>query len=123
MKQNLMFEQKIYKTEIVQKWADKAMKAKQKNAPKITFEDMVSTVSVSCGKHYSDLENYTIYQIYSDFYRLRKITDFDVSIQYRCAGADIKFQDYAESLDLYHNPYDDLFVSSDKLKGLNNVMK
>lgn len=122
MQQNLIHEQKIYKTELMNKWAQKALKAKQKNAPNITLEDMVSTVSVGCHKHYWDLENYTIYQIYSDFYRLRKMVDYDTGVQYRCVGNDLKLQDYAESLDLYHNPYDDLFVSSDKLGGLNKAI-
>ena len=100
------------------------MKAKQKNSPKITLEDIVSTVSVGCGKHYSDLQNYSIYQLYSDFYRLRKIVEHDASVHFLCAAAkDLKLQDFAESLDLYHNPYDDLFVDSSKLSGLNKVMQ
>jgi hypothetical protein len=48
MKQNLMHEPKIYKTKLMNQWAEKALKAKQKNAPKITLEDIVSTVSVGC---------------------------------------------------------------------------
>jgi len=123
MRQNLLFEQKIYKTDRMREWAEKAVKAKQKNTPKITLEDMISTVSVGCGKHYSDLQNYSIYQLYSDFYRLRKIVEHDYSVRFLCAGAkDLKLQDFAESLDLYHNPYDDLFVSSDKLNGLNKAI-
>ncbi len=122
MKQNLMFEQKIYKSKLMNQWAEKAIKAKQKNAPNISFEDIITTVSVGCSKHYSDLENYTIYQIYSDFYRFRKTVDYDSNIQFKCAGADLNLQDYAEDLDLFHNPYDDLFVSSDKLSGLNSAI-
>jgi hypothetical protein len=125
MRQNLMFEQKIYKTKLMNQWAEKALKAKQKGAAKVSFEDIVSTVSVGCHKHYDDLKNYTIYQIFSDFYRYRKIEEHRSNIQYRAAGADITLQDYAEDLsaDLYHNPYDDLFVSSDKLTGLNKAIK
>lgn len=123
MKQNIIHEQKIYKTKLMNEWANKALKAKQKNSSNITLEDMVSTISVGCGKHYWDLENYTIYQIYSDFYRLRKTITYDTNVQFKCAGADLTLEDYAESLDLYHNPYDDLFVSSDKLSGLNKAIK
>ena len=123
MKQNLIHEQKVYKTKLMAQWAEKALLAKQKTAPKISLEDIVSTVSVGCHKHYWDLENYTIYQIYSDFYRLRKIIEHDSSVQFKCAGADLKLPEFAEDLDLYHNPYDDLFVSSDKLTGLNKALK
>lgn len=123
MRQNLMFEQKIYKTELMNKWAAKALLSKQKNASNISMEDVISTVSVGCSKHYYDLQNYTMYQIYSDFYRLRKTINYDSSIQFKCAGSDLTLEDYAESLDLFHNPYDDLFVSSDKLTGLNKAIK
>jgi len=125
MRQNLIPEAKVYKNELTRKWAEKVLKAKQKNAPKISLEDIITTVSVGCCKHYSDLENYTIYQIYSDFYRLRKMIQFDSDVHYRCVGADIKFEDYATDIssDLYHNPYDDLFVSADKLGGLNKIVK
>jgi hypothetical protein len=123
MKQNLMFEPKVYKTELMNKWAKKAMEAKRKNAPKITLEDMLSTISTQCGKHYWELENYTIYQIYTDFYRSRKRINHDVSVQYKCVDGKFPIEEYAESLDLYHNPYDDLFVSSDKLGGLNKAVK
>ena len=123
MKQNIIFEQKIYKTKVMNEWAAKVIKVKQKNSANITFEDMISTVSVGCGKHYWDLENYTIYQLYSDFYRFRKIHDYEAGVQFRCAGADTKVDDYAENLDLYHNPYDDLFISSDKLTGINKMIK
>jgi len=104
-------------------WAQKALKAKQKNASKILMEDIITTVSVGTGKNYSDLENYTIYQIYSDFYRLRKMVEYDTNVQFKCVGADLKLDDYAEDLDIFHNPYDDLFVSSDKLGGLNKALK
>jgi len=123
MKQNLLFEQKVYKTELMNKWAEKAMKAKQKNAPNISLEDIITTVSVGCGKLFSDLEEYSIYQLYSDFFRLRKIMEHDSSVHFLCAGAtNLKLQDFAESLNLYHNPYDDLFVSADKLTGLNKAI-
>ena len=123
LKQNLIHEQKIYKTKIMNDWAQKALKAKQKNASKILMEDIITTVSVGTGKNYSDLENYTIYQIYSDFYRLRKMVEYDTNVQFKCVGADLKLDDYAEDLDIFHNPYDDLFVSSDKLGGLNKALK
>ncbi len=127
MQQNLIYEQKIYKTKLMNEWAQKALIAKQKNASNITLEDIVSTVSVGCGKHYSDLENYTIYQVYSDFYRLRKMIEYESKIQYKCSqnfdASSVNIEDYAENLDLFHNPYDDLFVSSDKLSGLNKAIK
>jgi hypothetical protein len=119
MKQNLMFEQKVFKNKKVQEWANTVLEAKSKNQPKIGMEEIVTTVASFTGKHPWDLENYTIYQIYSEFYRIRKLKSFDVLSMARSHGADIEVDDFAEDLDIYKNPYDSLFVSSDKLNKFN----
>jgi hypothetical protein len=119
MKQNLMFEQKVYKNPKVQEWANKVLESKSKNQPKIGMEEILTTVSVFTGKHYWDLENYTIYQIYSEFYRIRKLKSYDISAMARSHGADVEIDDFAEDLDIYKNPYDSLFVNSDKLNKFN----
>ncbi len=124
MKQNLMFEQKVYKNPKVQEWAMKVIKAKQKNAPNITVEDMITTVSGYKHIHYDEMqERYTVYQLYADFYRYRKTKRHDSDVIFRSVGDERTIEDFAESLDLFHNPYDDLFVSKDKLGKLNQALK
>lgn len=123
MSQNLIFEQKIYKTKLMQEWADKVLQARAKNAIKMEFEDMLSTVSVFTGKHYWDLANYTIYQLKSDFNRINKLKSYDTGILAAVNGSDRKIEHFSESLDLHKNPYDGVFVDDKKLKNLNNAMK
>lgn len=123
MKQNLIFEQKIYKTKLMQEWADKVLQARMKNSIKMEFEDMLSTVSVFTGKHYWDLAKYTIYQLRSDFNRINKFKNFDTGVMAAVNGSDKKIEHFSESLDLNKSPYDDLFVDDSKLKNLNNAMK
>lgn len=115
MRQNLMFEQKVYKNPKVQEWANKVLESKIKDQPKIGMEEIITTVSVFTGKHYKDLQDYTIYQIYSDYQRIRKFKYYDLSVLFRSQGANIEINDFAEDLDIYKNPYDDLFVSNEKL--------
>lgn len=117
MRQNLMFEEKVFKNKLVQEWANKVIQARAKNAVKMEFEDILSTVSVFTGKHYWDLEEYTIYQLKSDFNRINKIKEYDSNIAFKCAGADnVTLDYYAETLDMFKNPYDDIFKSKDKSK-------
>lgn len=123
MKQNLIFTPKVYKNEIVQKWAEKVLKARIKNSPKITMEDMLSTISVFSGKSYEELENYTIYQVYADFYRIRKIKGYECAIINRTLGGKAEIEDFAEDLQLFKNPYDDLFVNKNKLNKLDQALK
>lgn len=120
MKQNLMFEQKVYKNPKVQEWADKAIKAKSKNS-NITLEDIITTVSVYKGVHYNDLMDYTLYQLYGDFHRIRKMKKYDADIIFRSVSDKVTVEDFAESVNLFHNPYDDLFVDKGKLSKLNKV--
>lgn len=117
MKQNLMFEQKVYKSKLVQEWANKSLKEKVKKGIKIEFEDMITTVSVFTGKHYWDLAEYTIYQLKADFNRITKFKNYDSSVAMKCAGADVPLEHFAEYVDMFKNPYDSAFVDKEKKTG------
>jgi hypothetical protein len=125
--QNILFEPKIYKNPAMQKWAEKVLKARSKNAPNVTLEDKLSTVSVYTGKHYWDLEEYTIYQLQYDFTRICKIKDYDSqSIMFANPYADmskVKMEHFAENIDMYENPYDGVFKEKSSLVKLNNAIQ
>lgn len=123
MKQNLMFEQKVYKNPKVQEWANKVLEARSKNSSGITLEDIISTVSVYKGVSYEDLKYYSLYQLYTDFHRIRKMKKYDADIIFRSVSDKVTVEDFAEQVNLFKNPYDDLFVSKDKLSKLNKAMK
>jgi len=123
MRQNLLFEQKVYKNPKVQEWANKALEARVKNAPKISIEDMVTTVSVYKGVGYKELMDYTLYQLYADLYRIKKIKRYDADVIFRSVSDKITIEDFAEQIDLFRNPYEDLFVDKNKLSKLNKVFK
>jgi hypothetical protein len=120
MQQNILFEPKIYKNKEIQKWAEKVLAARGKNAPNITMEEMLSTVSVFTGKHYWDLKDYTIYQLRSDFNRICKIEEFRTqSMVLANPYADLskfKMEHFAEKIDMYKNPYDDVFKDKNSFK-------
>lgn len=117
MKQNLIFSQKIYKSRLVQEWANKVLEARAKNAIDITIEDMITTIAVVSGKHYWDLENYTYYQIKAEFARIGKDKAYHTNVAYQCAGAEkITIEHYAENTDIFKNPFDDVFKSSENSK-------
>jgi hypothetical protein len=127
LEQNLLFEPKVYKDPLMQKWAEKVLEARRKNAPNITLEDKVSTIAAFNGKHYWDLQEYTIYQIEMEFARICAIKHYDQESHLfgrdYVNPADIKINHFAEKIDMFKNPYDDLFKSKDKLKNINKAMK
>jgi hypothetical protein len=123
MKQNLMFEQKVYKNKLTQQWAEEVLKARKKNSVEVGIEDMLTTIHVVSGVSYHSLMDYTIYQLQASFNRISKIKGYDTNIAFKCAGADQVNLDYfAEKIDMFKNPYDDIFKSKDKLKNINNAL-
>jgi hypothetical protein len=123
--QNLLFEPKIYKDKLMQIWAEKVLKERQKNAANITLEDMITTVASLSGKHYWDLGEYSIYQLKSEFLRWQRIKQYDTtSILYAnpYAASEVKLEHFAEFLNMYEDPYKDLFKSKDSLKNINKAL-
>lgn len=124
MNQNIIFEPKVYKDPLVQKWAEKAMEAKAKNSIKMTLEDMITTVHVFTGIDYEKIAEYTYYQLQASFNRIKKIKNYDTNVAMKCAGAEkVEIEHFAEELDLYKSPYDDLFKDKSKLNKLDQAMK
>lgn len=117
--QNILIEPKVFKNKMVQEWADKVLKARQKESANVTLEDMITSVAALSGKHYSDLADYSIYQLKSEFYRWQHIKNYDsISNLFGnpYAASELKLPQFAEYLDLYADPYKDIFKSD---KGMN----
>ncbi|MDT0160274.1 hypothetical protein [Bacillus sp. AG4(2022)] len=117
--QNIIFEPKIYKDPLMARWAEKALEAKSKNAANITFEDMITTIATYSSKHYWDIENYSIYQLKAEFQRITRLKVYDTnSLTYGNSNvnpSEVKLDHFAESFDLYADPYKDLFKSKENL--------
>lgn len=127
LRQNIIFEPKIYKDPLMQQWAEKALKARQKNAANITLEDKISTVEAFGNKTYDQLMNYTMYQLEASFRRICKGKEFDMNFQARLhtpteTNVEQNVEHFAEYIDMYENPYDSLFKSKDKLKNINKAL-
>lgn len=119
MKQNVIIEPPIIKNDIVREWVEAAINARAKNSVDIRMEDMITTVAYNSGKHYWDLENYSIYQLKSEFQRIVKDKTYHTNVQFKCAGSDkVGNEHYAENTDMYKSPYDDII----KNKNLNNMV-
>jgi hypothetical protein len=124
MKQNLMFDQKVYKDPLVQEWANKVLLSRQKKNAKITLEDMITTVKSYQGITYQQIMEQTIYQLYADFYRIGQIMQFEQASLFSTVSMEkITIEYFAQNIDMFKSPYDDLFVSSSKLNKFNTITK
>lgn len=123
MKQNILHEKKVYKNKLMEKWAEKALSAREKNSVKMSMEDKLTTIAAFSGKHYNELKEYTIYQIYAEHARISKFKSYDLGIATIGHATNPQIEHFSESTDFEKSPYDDLFVSKDKkLKSTNEVV-
>lgn len=114
MKQNLIFEKKVYNNPLVEKWANKVLEKRRKSSVKITVEDMITTI-VSTGIPFESIQNMTIYQMNALFQRISKLESYRTTVAFKCAGAEkIQIEHFAEYINMFKDPYDDLFVKSDE---------
>ncbi|NLD45796.1 MAG: hypothetical protein GX660_01160 [Clostridiaceae bacterium] len=124
MKQNLLYEPKKYKNKLVQEYAELTIENRMKNSPKISIESILTTVSVYKGMTYDSLANQTIYQLTADFKRICRMKDYERSVDYQCVSTEkIDIPYFAEDINLYVNPYDDIFVNKNKLKNITQIFK
>lgn len=122
MKQNLLFEPKVFKSKIKQEWAEMVLKARAKNSIDMGIEDMITTIAAVSGKHYWDLDNYTIYQIKAEFARIGKLKSFDTNLALIGHSDKISNMHFAEKTDIHENPYDTIFVENKTINKLEKPM-
>ena len=87
------------KTLELQKWFNKASKAKGKNN-KTDMEDIITTIVAVTGIEFDKIKAMSMYQINKLIERINKVKEYDVNVQFLCVGAkDIKLTSYLEHLD------------------------
>lgn len=122
-KQNLLFADRAFDDPRVKAWADKVLEARKKNAVDMSIEDKVSVVHFFTGIPFSEIAEYTVYQLDHQFQRCVMVEDYKRDIQLIAAGSDkVALKPYMEKIDLNKDPYDDVFVDKNsKLKRLNSA--
>lgn len=117
MQQNLIFLPKIYKDPLVQEWANRVLEVRNNKSSKITLEDFVTTVKNFNGHTYQQMKEMTIYQLYADFYRIGKFEQYkQASLFSTVSTKPITIEYFAENIDMFKSPYDDVFTDSSNLK-------
>jgi hypothetical protein len=124
MKQNLVFEDRVFKDPRVKEWANKVLASRRKNSVDMDMEDKASVIHVMVGTPFEQIGEYTIYQFEEVFSRILKIEDYRKVIQFMCAGDDkSKLEPFMEKINLYKHPYDDVFKDKGQLNKLNDAIK
>ena len=121
MRQNIIIEEKIYKDKMVEKFMKLRRKKDEKNAPKISIESMINSISVVTGKGYEELKKYTYYQIVMDFQRVGKEKEQELRVLTQQEGK-ISPMGFAEDIDLYTHRDESYKKNMNELKGIKNAI-
>lgn len=121
MRQNIILEEKIYKDKIVEKFMRLRRKKDERNAPNISLESMVNSISVATGKGYDELKKYSYYQIIMDFQRISKEKQQEFKVSKQQEGK-ISLIEFAEDIDLYTHRDESYKKNMSELKEIKNAI-
>lgn len=120
LKLNMMFEPKIYESEIERKWEEKAMIARNKsNNKEFDFIDIITIVSCSTGKSYKEISEQNVIQLYSDFFRCTNTESSIRTTIFQSVGCELKGTNFTDSIVglLFRNPYEGIWTDKSSLTG------
>lgn len=108
MKQNLLYEPRTEKNDLLQEWLELARETKMRATEEVDIESICQLVAVYKGISPFELKEYTYYQLIAEYSRITIIDAQGYVMLLRSQGVDEKIPTTSKKIDLYKNPDDDL---------------
>lgn len=103
MDMNFISAEEVNPNEEIQGYLDNAKKAKQRDAGKHSFSDLVSSVVVVLGVNYTTVFNMTVLQVHAAYYRIAAMQDYKTSTLFATVSDKPKIISWAKHIDLFEN--------------------
>lgn len=118
LKQNLLYEPKIYENEITQKWAEKVKKARRRKSKPISMESMINALRSDLKISYKEISEMNILQFNFDYARMIHVQNYNKATFYGILSSDVPNINFVEDLleEIIKNPDDDIFKDSSSIK-------
>lgn len=119
MEQNLIQEEKIYKSKLFAQWMQDAKELNRKNGSNREIDDIISTIRIYTGASYNEIAQQTYYQIMTDFCRIQKFKEYELTALFASQHGtkNISIVDYTESLGLRKDQDDGLTMKIGEVLG------
>lgn len=101
MDMNLLSEETVSPNPEIQKGLEMSRETKQLGKDKTTFTDIVSSIVAGTANSFNDVCNMTVYQVYSTYYRMGAIFDYQTSTLFATVSEKVKVESWGRHLDLY----------------------
>ena len=111
MDMNLLSEEKVVDNPEIQKFIDMAKETRKSNE-ETSFADIVSAVVTGTNNSFQEVGNMTVYQLYSIYYRMAAIFEYNTSTLFATVSEKVKIESWGKHLDLFKR--DDGTIKKDK---------
>jgi|GEM_PF-2022958 len=117
LNQNLLQEPKIYDDPYQAKWIEKAKIAKMKDSHVVDIGEIMTIVSCGTGKSYDVIKNQNILQLYSDYYRLTQVANYEAITLFKTVAQKLPDVKYVEPIvkELYKDSDADIRINSNNI--------
>lgn len=110
MRMNVVKEEKVNPNPEIQKAIERSQRLKNQNAEKLTFADIVTSIVGYNGLSYSDINEFTIYQLYMTYYRIAQLKNYDTTTLFATVSTEkVEIEDWSKNIDLFEE--EEHFVS------------
>lgn len=102
LKMSCIKEEEINPNPEIQKFIEMSKRAKSREGDKQTLGDMTSSIVGYNGLSYSDINSFTIYQLYLTYYRICHFKNYDTSTLFSTVSTEkIKIDSWSKHIDLF----------------------
>lgn len=100
LKMNVIKEDIVNPNPIIQQWIEKSRNYAANSEAEITFSDIVSSVAVGSAYSYEQVNDMTLYQLYTSFHRVGKFKSFDTTTLFATVAEKVNIEHWCGHVDL-----------------------
>lgn len=102
LKLSCIKEEEVNPNPEIQKWIEKSRRVKSQQGEKMSFADIVTSVSALKGISYEEINEMTLYQLYMDFYRIASKIDYDTGTLFATVSTEeVKIEGWNKHIDMF----------------------
>lgn len=90
----------------IQKAIERSRRVKQKDAEKQSYGDIISSIVAGTSNSFDDVVGMTVYQVYSVFYRMSAIFNYQTSSLFATVAEKVKIEAWNKHIDLFKTESD-----------------
>lgn len=106
MDMNVLIEEDVSHNEEIQRAIERSRRVKQRDAEKITFVDIVTSIVATTNNSYKDVCNMTVFQVHATYARIGAIYNYNTSTLFATVAEKVQIESWNKHIDLFEKQRD-----------------